>query len=167
MFIRYSLWFKRLIHLKETYAHGSRWARKEETPLSKNFLQQPNYFSPLSLSVFNIDRIGGRGFNMLKPNSSGGKKEIQIVVFSATHLACSHRRRKLWDILSLHGGAMLSAQSSSLYALFFMSHILPVAKVPCRSLLSHVNPISSNSHTAYCEDVWKRLIQFACFFCGK
>lgn len=56
--------------------------------------------------------------------------------------------------------------SPPLYALFFMSHILSVAKVPCRSLLFHVNLISSKSHTGYCEDVWKWLIQFACF-CGK
>lgn len=75
MFIHYSLWFKRLIHLKETYAHGTRWARKEETLLSKNSFQQPNYSSLLSLSVFYIERNGGRGFNMVKPNSIWGEKK--------------------------------------------------------------------------------------------
>jgi len=40
VFIHYSLWFKRLINLKETSAHGGRWSRKEEMPLWKNFQQQ-------------------------------------------------------------------------------------------------------------------------------
>lgn len=56
------------------YARGSRWARKEETikPLSKNFPQWSNYFS---LSVFYIERNGGRRFNVVKPNSIRDEKK--------------------------------------------------------------------------------------------
>lgn len=86
LFIHYSLWFKWFIHLKETYAHGSRWARKEETPLSKNPIQQPNYFSLLSLSVFYIERNGGRRFNMIKPNCIWEKIKTQIQPFHCYRL---------------------------------------------------------------------------------
>lgn len=62
MFIHHILWFKSLIHLKEACAHGSRWARKEETPLSKTAEKQPNCFVLLSLWGFYTQKHGGRGF---------------------------------------------------------------------------------------------------------
>lgn len=62
MFIHHILWFKSPIHLKEACAHGSRWARKEETPLSKTAEKQPNCFVLLSLWGFYTQKHGGRGF---------------------------------------------------------------------------------------------------------
>lgn len=142
MFIHYSLWFKWIIHLKETYAHGSRWARKEETPLSKNPIQEPNYFSLLSLSVFYIERNGGRSFSMVKPNSIWEKIKAQIQLFYSYRLGSeSQTQPSQWT----HS---VDQHNSSFCVL---SSLWPTSspKVPCRSLLSLANPISSkNTHRA-------------------
>lgn len=161
MFIHHILWFKSLIHLKETCAHGSRWARKEETPLSKTAEKQPNCFVLLSLWGFYTQKHGGRGFQ-----HGETKLHLRGIERSQIQPFC-------WDTLGSQAQALHTMQHPQpscvdqlgppFVGYFLYSHILPATKVPCRSHYPFANPISCKPQMGYCSDVGKWLIQFVWF----
>lgn len=84
--------------------------------------------------MFYTERNGGRGFNRVKPNSIRGEKGRQPFCCewfgTQSQMLQTMRHPQVF-----RGGPVLISPVLLLCARFFMSHILSVTKVPCRSLI--------------------------------